>query len=145
MFQAIKAVGRSDSVLKVDFPIRIFALAVLIISVRYGVIYFALSEILTTIFGTILYAKAAKKIIGYSGRELCSDFIVNIILAGIMGIIVWEIGKILKISNLFLIVIQCCAGGVIYVFLSIITKSESFYYVINMGKEILKIKGEKIG
>ncbi len=145
MLQAIKAVGRSDSVLKVDFPIRIFALAVLIISVRYGVIYFALSEILTTIFGTILYAKAAKKIIGYSGRELCSDFIVNIILAGIMGIIVWEIGKILKISNLFLIVIQCCAGGVIYVFLSIITKSESFYYVINMGKEILKIKGEKIG
>ena len=74
ILQAIKAVGRSDIVLKVDIPIRVFAIIVLCISLRYSVYIFAISEIVVTVFGTILYIIVAKKIINYSLTEVCHDF-----------------------------------------------------------------------
>lgn len=143
ILQAIKAIGRSDSVLKVDLPIRVFALVVLVVSVKFGVIYFALSEILTTIFGTILYSITAKKIIGYEGKEVCCDFMINILLAGVMGVITWEVGDMLPFSNWIIVIIQILVGIISYLLLSLITKSESFYYVLNTAKELFGIKSKR--
>jgi len=140
ILQGLKAVGRSDSVLKVDFPIRIFALIVLVISVRFGVLYFALSEIITTIVGTILYSSMAKKIIDYSGKEVCADFLLNSGIAMIMGIIVWCIGTIISTYKIIAIMIQVITGIFIYIFLSFITKNISFNYILNMLKEIINRK-----
>lgn len=140
ILQAVKAVGRSDSVLKIDFPIRIFALLVLIISVRFGVIYFAMSEILTTILGTVLYFIMAKKVIDYSGKELCSDFLFNTGLAAIMGGIVWIVGKFIYAHSIVIILVQVFVGALTYIVLSLLTKNESFYYVLNTAKEILSRK-----
>lgn len=140
ILQAIKAVGRSDSVLKVDLPIRIFALVVLAISVRFGVIYFALSEILTTVFGTVLYTIMSKKIIGYSGKEVCRDFLINTMLAFLMGIATWFIGKQLDAHYVIVITIQIFVGVLSYIVLSFLTKNESFYYLIDTVKEIIRKK-----
>ncbi|WP_394860915.1 lipopolysaccharide biosynthesis protein [Mediterraneibacter gnavus] len=137
ILQAIKAVGRSDSVLKVDFPIRIFALIVLTISIRFGIIYLALSEILVTILGTFLYAKMANRIINYNGKEVCLDFIVNTMLATIMGTIVWWIGEKLVCHNILVMIIQIILGACIYLILSIVTRNSSFKYVLDTTKEII--------
>lgn len=140
ILQAIKAVGRSDSVLKVDFPIRVFALVVLIISIRFGVIYMALSEILITVFGTVLYSFMASKIIGYKGKEICADFIINTLMAAVMGIIVWFVGTLLPFGNVINMIIQIITGVAIYLVLSIVTQNSSYKYVLNTGLEIVKRK-----
>lgn len=138
ILQALKAVGRSDSVLKVDFPIRIFALVILIISIRFGVIYMALSEILITVFGTVLYSFMASKIIGYKGNEICVDFIINTLMAAVMGIIVWLVGIGLPFVNIVNMLIQIIIVAVIYLALSIITRNSSYKYVLNTVLEIVK-------
>ena len=48
--------------MKVDVPIRIFAIVTLCISLQYSVYVFALSEIVVTMFGTILYVVVSKKL-----------------------------------------------------------------------------------
>lgn len=136
ILQAIKAVGRSDSVLKVDFPIRIVALAVILVSIRFGIIYLALSEVLITVFGTVLYVIMSHKIINYGAREVCADFMINTSLAVVMGIITCMVGKILPFSSIAVLPIQVVAGVIAYVFLSIITNNASFKYVLNTVKEI---------
>ena len=129
ILQAVKAVGRSDSVLKADFPTRVFALIVLCVSLRFGVLVFALSEIIVTIFGTVLYVVIAKKIINYNGFEVCRDFLVNVLMSAIMGVIVWWIGSILPCSPLVVMFIQILVGAIVYVVLSIVTKAKSFFEV----------------
>lgn len=136
ILQAIKSVGRSDSVLKVDFPIRIVALAVLLVSIRFGIIYLALSEVLITFFGTVLYVIMSHKIINYGARELCADFLINTSLAMVMGIITWAVGRILPLSSIAVLLIQVVVGVIVYLLLSIITNNTSFKYVLNTLKEI---------
>ena len=127
ILQAVKAVGRSDSVLKIDIPIRIFALIVLFISLRFSVFVFALSEILVTICGTIMYSIVAKEVLSYSGREICCDFLKNVFMAVIMGAIVWIMGQLISLPNFSIIVLQVFVGTGIYLFLSIVTKSKSYF------------------
>lgn len=137
ILQAVKAVGRSDSVLKSDIPIRLFALVVLLISVRYGVIYFALSEILITIFGTVLYSIMANKILDYKPMEICSDFMKNTMIALVMGIGVYSIGYSLTNISVFLsLIIQIVSGTCIYITISKITKNESLEYLLLTIKEL---------
>lgn len=140
ILQGLKAIGKSGSVLKCDIPIRIFALLVLLVSIRFGVIIFALSEILTTIFGTVLYSREARKYLNYHYREIAFDFGVNTIVASIMGLVVWEIGKILSFSNLIIIIIQVLCGFLTYLLLSILSSNPSFKYILNMVNEFIKSK-----
>ena len=141
ILQAIKAVGRSDAVLKVDVPIRIFAIIILCVSLQHSVYVFALSEIAVTIFGTILYVIVSKKIINYSGLEVCRDFIINVLMASVMGVIVFEIGKVLTLPSFIILGLQIMVGAIVYIFLSILTHASSFTEIKMMaGKYFLKYK-----
>lgn len=126
ILQAIKAVGRSDAVLKVDVPIRVFAIMILLISLKHSVYVFAISEIAVTLFGTILYTIVSEKIIHYTCREVCHDFLINVVLATIMGLVVFVIGKVIALHPIIIMFIQILIGAFIYIILSILTKSRSY-------------------
>lgn len=138
MLQAIKAVGRSDVVLKIDIPVRVFAILILVASVPFGVIFVALSEVVTTVFGTCLYMRAAKKVIGYTPSEVLADFVPNVAVATGMGIVTWLLGKWLPFSWGGCLLIQVLVGVCSYMLLLIITRNESFLYVVNTLKQWLK-------
>lgn len=143
IIQAVKAVGRSDRILKYDIPIRFFALAILVLSLKYGVLYFALSEILTTVFGTVLYIIMAKKTINYGVLEVLHDFVGNIMLSAIMGIMVYCIGKVLPFHIIIVILVQIFFGGFVYIIISILVKSADFYEVMQLIREFLSSKKRK--
>lgn len=140
MLQSIKAVGRSDVVLKIDIPVRVFAIVVLVASVPFGVIYVALSEVATTVVGTYLYMRAVKKVIGYTPAEVLADFVPNVAMAAGMGIVTWLLGRCLPFSWGVCLLIQVLAGVCIYMLLLIITRNESFLYIVNTLKPWLKIR-----
>lgn len=128
ILQAIKAVGRSDMVLKYDFPIRIFALAILAFSIRFGVIYFAISEILTTILGTVCYAIAAKKVVNYKYGQLFVDFCKNIYLSIIMGLTVFIVGRFVLGSDYLVLFVQVIVGIVVFLGISVICHSKELFF-----------------
>lgn len=141
ILQAIKAVGRSDTVLKVDVPIRIFAIIILCISLQHSVYVFALSEIIVTLVGTVLYVIVSKKIINYPGREVCCDFLGNVLMSSVMGIAVYVLGKVLPLHFLLVMLIQVIAGACIYILLSVLTRASSFLEIKMMiNKMIMKYK-----
>lgn len=140
IIQAVKAIGRSDKILKYDIPVRIFALIILLISLRYNIFYFALSEIVTTVLGTILYITMSKKTINYGVMEVCKDFISNILMSVIMGVFVYFIGELLQFPTLLIVLVQIVSGILIYIILSIFIKSQSYYEVLNIMTELIKSK-----
>ena len=141
ILQAIKAIGRSDAVLKVDVPIRTFAIIVLCISLQHSVYVFALSEIAVTLFGTVLYVIVAKRMINYSGIEVCHDFLFNVLMASVMGAAVFLIGRILIFHPFFVMGIQVIFGATIYIVISILTNASSFLEIKMMvGKMLMKHK-----
>lgn len=126
ILQAIKAVGRSDTVLKVDVPIRVFAIVVLCVSLRHSVYVFALSEIIVTLFGTVLYVIVAKQILNYSAIEVCRDFLGNVLMASIMGVAVFCVGSFLSFHPFMVMMIQVVVGVALYIAMSVLTNASSF-------------------
>ncbi len=129
--QAIKATGRSDVVLKMDIPIRIFGLLTLVVSLKFGVIYFAISEVIVEYFGFFVYGIMCSKIVGYKIGEIIIDIGENIIQAFIMGIGVCIIGKCLNTIPLVTLTIQVITGVFLYVAISIVFNNSNFLYLWN--------------
>ena len=127
--------------LKVDAPIRVFAIIVLCISLQHSVYVFALSEIVVTLFGTVLYVIVAKRVINYSGKEVCHDFLYNVLMSSVMGMAVFLIGRILLFHPLLVMAIQVILGATIYIVISILTNASSFLEIKMMvGKMFMKYK-----
>lgn len=126
ILQAIKSIGRSDIVLKMDIPVRILALIILMFTIRFGVIYIAISEIIIEFLALLIYSYYSSKLLNYSYLEIFGDFLKNVILAVIMGEVVYLIGVASGLNMLLTLIIQIVIGGIIYIVLSIILKNESW-------------------
>ncbi|MBQ5987871.1 MAG: hypothetical protein IJL67_00065, partial [Oscillospiraceae bacterium] len=126
------------TVLLMDLPVRVIALIILFISIRYGVLIFAFSEILITLIGVLFASVMGKRVLDYSFGEICSDYLVNTLLAGIMGLLTWLIGAGLHFGSVAEMLIQIICGIVIYVGLSFVTKNQSFNFAVNLAKDFLQ-------
>lgn len=131
--QAIKSVGKSDLVLRMDIPVRIFGLAIVILALRYGVLYIAFTEVIVAIVGLILYSNASKKAIGYTINEVITDFGINTLQAIFMGIAVFFAGQLFLIPTIKLIV-QIIIGAIVYALIVVIFKNENYIYFRNTFK-----------
>lgn len=137
--QAIKSVGRSDTVLKMDIPIRLFGLVSIMVAVKFGVLFIAIGEILVAVFGLLIYSTNCDKILGYSMKQLFSDFMPNVLLALIMGGLVYSVQILSGGKNLATLLIQVSVGGVVYLFFSIATHNESFVFLMSELRNLLHI------
>lgn len=137
ILQAIKAVGRSDTVLKIDVPIRVFAIAVLCVSLQHSVYVFALSEIIVTLFGTVLYAIVAEHTLNYLTIEVCKDFLGNVLMASIMGVAVFCVGCFLSFHPLIIMMIQVVVGGTLYIVMSILINASGFLEIKAMTAKLI--------
>ena len=135
--QVIKACGRSDTLLKLEFIKKPLFLVVIILSVQVSPICLAIS---TAVYGFVaLYIDAFpnKKFINYSFWEQLCDVKYSFLMSAIMGIAVWGIGKI-PLGNLIVVLLQIICGIFIYVCLSLLFKNKDFYYLIDLLKEKFK-------
>ena len=128
--QAIKAVGRSDIILKLEIIKKsieiVILLAVMYISVDAIVISMAVNA---TLF-VVVNAMPVKKLLGYSLKEQIKDISPSFIMSAIMAAAVW-IFNFLPISSLLTLVIQIVIGFGIYLGISFISKNSEFNYLID--------------
>lgn len=132
--QAINAVGRSDLFLKLEIIKKIIGIITVLISMHYGPLVMAYSLIVTGILATFINALPNNKILGYSYLEQIKDMLPSLLMAIIMGMIIYPI-CLLHFSNLLTIILQIIAGIVVYLLESIVTKHPSFKYIINFVRE----------
>lgn len=132
--QAIKATGKSNLVLRMDIPVRVVGFIALLISLNFGVIYVALSDVFVEYFCLILYGIATSHTINYHLREIFLDLWRNVFPSLIMGGIVLVVDHFLFGPVFVVLLLDILAGIVSYIAVCVIFKNESFFYLLSALK-----------
>lgn len=138
--QAIRAIGRSDIILKLDIIKRGSGLIFLLAFMRYGTMGVALAPVAMAVVATIVNIKPNSYLIGYTYREQFLDIIPNLIMAFCMGSIVFITGRWLTglgMASFYVMVLGCFEGVTVYIVCSILFKVDTFYYIWEMAKPII--------
>lgn len=134
---AIKAMGRSDLFLRLEIIKKAMGMIILLLTMRYGVMAMAYSLLLSSILSQIINSWPNRKLLRYGYLEQLHDFIPEMLLAIIMGIVVYFIGKIPLPIEICLI-IQIVCGALFYIGVSSILKIDEFKYLLGIIKAFFK-------
>lgn len=124
---AIKALGRSDLFLVLEIVKKIIGLALLLATFWISVKAMAISVLISSILGQIINSFPNKKLLNYWFIDQLKDILPNLLLASLMGLGVWGISFI-PLNYILVLTLQVMLGIVIYLFGSLLTKNDSFYY-----------------
>lgn len=129
--QAIKAIGRSDMVLKLEIIKKTVGLLLLLCAIPISVKAIAVSMLLSQLFSTIVNAWPNKNFIGYSLKDQLLDILPYLLTSSLMfcGLLLFD--YFIHIDNQLLnLIIQIALGGVFYIGIMVITRNESLNYVM---------------
>ncbi len=132
--QIIKACGRSDILLGIEFIKKPVLLGVIILAARVSPLFLALAVALYAYFALFVDAFPNKKLIDYTFWQQLWDVKASFFMSALMGTAVWALGKI-NLPDIFVLLLQIFAGIIFYLILSILFKNKDFYYIINLIKE----------
>lgn len=134
---AIKAIGRSDTILRLTIAKRCIGFLVLLATMWFGPLAMALGNLAICTSEQLLNAIPNKKILHYSYREQIIDILPPMLLAVGMFAAVWSI-QFLHFSNPVTLLLQIPTGIAVYIAGSVIFKLDSFYYLKGVLEEVLK-------
>lgn len=141
--QAIKAMGKSDVILRLEVIKKILGLTVFLFSVRYGVWAVAMSGAVTSVVSSFINAYPNKKLLNYGYFEQIKDLFPSMVISFIMAISVM-LTSILKLSGMIDFVFKISIGVLVYILISILFNIDSYNYIKNTIKDIIiKGRGEK--
>lgn len=134
---AIKAMGRSDTFLKLEIIKKIVGVALLLSTMWFGVMAMAYSLLFSTLLSMIINSWPNRKLLDYPYLDQMKDILPSILLAVIMGACILPI-QLLGLNSFLTLLIQVLAGALIYVIGSYLTNNDSFYYIMESIKTIKK-------
>lgn len=137
---ALKSIGRSDIVLKMEIFNKIIGFGGLLISMWFGVWAITISLLVTTAISQILISTVNWKMFGYSFKDQARDVLPSLGLALMMGVAIYFIAW-LPLHDALILLIQILLGACIYVALSWIFRMSSFLYILSILKSSIKKKG----
>jgi len=135
--QAINALGRSDIFLKLEIIKKIIGLAILGVTVFYGVYAIALGGIVSGLIATIINSYPNAKLLNYSYKEQWKDIMPSLLLSLVMGTVVYSV-QLFGMTVWQTLIVQGFVGIILYVGMSRIFKLECFTYLLLTWKDILK-------
>lgn len=139
---AIKSLGRSDLFLKLEIYKNIVNIIALVSTMFISVDAIAYSLLFTSVISQVINSGPNKKLLEYSYLEQIKDIMPIILIAVFMGVCIYPI-KFLELPLLIILVIQVIVGILIYILASKIFKLDSYHYIVEMIKSIIKPKHNK--
>jgi len=136
---AIKAMGRSDLFLKLEIVKKVIGVCVLLATMWISVEAMAYSLLATAVISSFVNAFPNKKLLGYSYFEQVKDIVPALLLSAVMAAAVYAV-QFVGLPDIVILAIQVVLGAAIYVVGSVLTKNETFYYILNMAKAYLHKK-----
>ena len=133
---AIKALGRSDKFLVLEIIKKSVGMVLLLISMWHGVMAIALSMLASDIICQVINSWPNKKLINYGYLEQLKDILPSIILAWVMGGIVYCV-NFLGLHEFITLAIQIPLGVAVYTLGAKLFKMESFDYLLTVIKSII--------
>ncbi|MCX3067005.1 lipopolysaccharide biosynthesis protein [Cetobacterium somerae] len=132
--QAINALGRSDIFLKLEIIKKVLGMAILIVSMKYGVYAIAVGVLISGVISSFINGYPNKKLLNYGYLEQIKDVIPSLFISIVMGILVYSLAQ-LKTNDFLIIFTQIFLGLIVYISLSYFFKLECFLYIIKTLKK----------
>ena len=139
--QAIRALGRSDIILKLEIVKKVSYCIIIALFVIFtnSPVLLAISGILTSLLASFLNTYPNKKLIGYSYRKQFQDLFLNLLCSALMGAGVYFM-KFIPINYYLLTVLQVLAGVLLYIGFSLLFHNPNLFYTIRLLKSFFKKK-----
>jgi O-antigen/teichoic acid export membrane protein len=134
---AINAMGRSDLFLKLEIIKKIIGLTLLFITMRISVMAMAYSLLISGLLSQIINSWPNRKLLNYGYLEQVKDILPAILLAVIMGVIVYCVSFI-RLNSALTLLIQIPLGMFVYIMGSKLLKLESYNYLLDVIKNFRK-------
>lgn len=134
--QIMKAIGRSDVVLKLEIKKKPIYMLLLIIGVNINVSALAVAMLLFDIYALALDMRYIKKYVPYGIGEQLQDILPALLLGIVMAVVVYLIPSFS--SLLLTLAVKILAGAAVYVLGSILFRLEAFQYLKNIVLERFK-------
>lgn len=131
---AIKALGHSDVILKLEIIEKVFSIALLIATVKMGVFWIGISYLVGELFSSVLCAVPNRKLLNYGFVKQIVDLFPLLFASTVMGILTYLVQNI-GLPDVVTLAIQVPTGIVVYVVLSYLLKLEGYEYCINVIRE----------
>lgn len=139
--QAINALGRSDIFLKLEIIKKIIGLAILGVTIFYGVYAIAIGMLVVGIICTFINAYPNLKLLNYGYKEQWKDIMPPLLLSLVMGAGVYTF-KWLNLSTYITLTLQIGSGVFVYILMAHFFKLECYSYLVKTCKGIYK--GRKV-
>lgn len=136
--QPMKALGRSDLILKTEILKRVIGITIILLTARISVMAITIGFFFERFIEAIINSIPNKKLINYSLIELFRDVAPSLLLAFAMGVFVFVINFIPLNSNLLILIIQLISGAIFYFGGAIFFKNSSFIYLIGILRSYKK-------
>ena len=133
---AIKAVGRSDVFLKLEIIKKVIETAVLLLTMRFGVMAMALGQLFSATVSQVINAWPNKRLLDYPYSRQLRDMLPAILLSCVMAAVVSFVPR-LGLSDLPTLIIQVLTGAAVYVAGSAVLKLDSFTFLLGIVKRFL--------
>ena len=134
---AIKALGRSDIILKQEIAKKVSGIVILLLAIPGGVLVMAYSLLLESFVSQIINSWPNRKLIEYSYLEQLRDISKSILLAAFMGIGVYPV-TMLGLGDFTTILVQVTIGATVYILGSYLLKIDTFNFIWNIITDIYR-------
>ncbi len=129
---SLKAMGRTDILLKIEVIKKIFCVSVLVVTMFISVEAILIGLLACSIVTQIINAWPNRRLLNYGYLEQLKDILPGILLAVFMGGCITPI-SLLSVSKYFILLIQVISGGAIFIGVSALCKNETFMYLKNIA------------
>lgn len=129
--QSLKAVGRSDVVLRLEFIKKPIYVLLLILGVNINVTAVAVTMAIYNLYGALVNSNQLRKVIGYKFKEQIQDLFPMLLLSTVIFVVVNMLSNIVE-NHLFTMIIQIAIGTGLYITMSVLFKIEVFGYLKEM-------------
>ena len=136
---AIKALGRSDYIMRMEIIKKCIGLVLVCVSIPFGVYAIAASSVVYTIIAVYINAFPNKKLLNYSLNEMLKDIFPSFGMALLMFIPVYLLNY-LQVFAIFRLILQIITGIGVYYILAKIFKNESLQYIVSIFKDFISRK-----
>lgn len=139
--QALKAIGRSDVVLQLEFIKKPVYVLLLVVGVYKGTMAIAVTMALYELYGTIVNIFQMKRYLNYGIKTQLRDIVPSIACASAMGVAVYLVP--LSLNNLLLgLMLKVLLGIALYVGLTALFGIEPYKYLRDAVVQKLANRGE---
>lgn len=131
--QALKAIGKSDTLLKLELVKKPIYLILLIVGIEINIFAVAVTMVVYNIIAVFINMAPNRKFLNYSFKEQLQDMLPALFASILMSIIVYAIGRHISLHVFATLVIKVLCGILIYLMIAFVFRMKAL-------KEILDYK-----